>query len=64
MSGTSAADWAYLVLLVGAPILFAIAMIYVYARRRTRRPPPVDWKKRSPDTPSGIPSGATRGPPD
>ncbi|MFV3075575.1 hypothetical protein [Niveispirillum fermenti] len=64
MSGTNAADWAYLVLLVGAPILFAIVMIYVYTRRRTKRPPPIDWNKRASDTASGLPSGAKRGPPD
>lgn len=42
MTGTNETDWAYLLALAGIPILFTAVMIwlYIYTRRRSRRPPP------------------------
>lgn len=37
MTGTNEADWAYLGMLLGLPMVFVVVMAYLYIRTRRRR---------------------------
>lgn len=63
MSGTSVADWFYLLAVVGAPLLFAAAMVYAFIRLRKVKTPPT----RHPTDQEQLPTRGTPqrpGPPD